>query len=357
MSGTIRAAAVALAGLLTAAGCSRSDMTLPGPASTSTSSPPVEVSDAPSENVDGTTIGSSTTVASSTASLPTGSAVGSDGTTSVPPTCSAESTTIDIDGRAVLLRVPPASAPGPVVIALHGYGGTPDSIETVSGLTDVASRTGSIIAYPSGSPRDNRLGWTSGATRYATTNVDDVAVVGDVLDALETRPCADPARVFLVGESNGGGMAVRAACDARLSGRVAGIVLVNPAIDPGVLATCPGPAGPVAVLAEAGLHDDVVGFDGKAKPFVAAEYWFAALAGRLGGCATPATESTFSPTVQALSGSDCQRCAVLYEVADGIHVWPGTTAPLNGLTPGTFALSEMIEQILTGSASPCGSST
>ena len=47
-----------------------------------------------------------------------------------------------------------------------------------------------------------------------------------------------PARVVLAGESNGGGMVLRAACDPRLAPRLAGVVLVNAAVDEGVLDAC-----------------------------------------------------------------------------------------------------------------------
>jgi polyhydroxybutyrate depolymerase len=81
-----------------------------------------------------------------------------------------------------------------------------------------------MVLYPAGAPLDLGFGWNSGATKFATTAADDVAVLSDIVDAALALPCADASRVYLVGASNGGGMVLRAACDARFAGRLSGIV-------------------------------------------------------------------------------------------------------------------------------------
>ena len=88
-----------------------------------------------------------------------------------------------------------------------------------------------------GAPLDLGYGWNSGAGRFASSRyADDVGFLLALIDELVATACVDPARVTLLGESNGGGMVVRAVCDERLTGRVRSGVLVNPAIDEGVMA-------------------------------------------------------------------------------------------------------------------------
>ena len=269
--------------------------------------------------------------------------------------CAANSTTITVDGRAVLVRVPASAGGAAVVIAVHGYKGTPEGLEHFSQLTDTGTATRAIVAYPSGSPLDLGFGWNSGAGRFATSTADDVGILSDLVATLVALPCANPAKVFIVGESNGGGLAVRAACDPRFAGRLAGVILANPAIDAGVLRTCATLAHAVPVLAVAGKLDKVVGYDGSRTPFLAAAVWFATLATSVARCGSGTPEhSAYSATVQVTTATGCSSCAALYLVADGPHTWPGSFAGENGAPPGTFPLTAIIGQVLRGTVGRCG---
>ena len=258
--------------------------------------------------------------------------------------CSATAEAWDVDGHEVLVRTPDATSLVPVVMALHGFKGTPAGLEYYSELTSAAVAGDAVFAYlAGGTALDLGFGWNSGSTRFATTEGDDVAYIAAVLDRLSTLPCVDTSDVTLVGESNGGGMAIRAACDPRLSARINLLGLVNAAVDAGVLATCAGVDPPVSILATAGLADRTVPVDGTREPFLAASDWFPRLATTLSGCGpAEVTEESISPTVVALSPAGCRVCASMLEVSDGGHTWPGSFAGTNDEAVGTLEYTAML---------------
>lgn len=267
--------------------------------------------------------------------------------------CPAVSTTLDLDGREVLVRVPAATNPLPIVIAIHGYRGTPQGLEFYSELSGADLAVEAIVVYPSGTPLDLGYGWNSGAQRYATSAGDDVAALGAVLDMAVQLPCADPEHVWFLGESNGAGMALRAVCDPRLAGQIERLVMVNAAIDDGVLATCAEVVPSVPLLAVAARLDRIVGYEGEHPPFLAVESWFASLATRVAGCPTgPLVESTSAPgstvpEVTMMEVAGCGPCGLLIVANDGAHTWPGAREGVAGRQPGSFELSEMLASSLS----------
>lgn len=269
-------------------------------------------------------------------------------------TCAAVRFPMVVNGRSMTIEIPSTTRPSPIVVAIHGYKGTPEGLERYSGLSMLAATGDALVVYPPGSPLDLGFGWNSGSAKFATKSGDDVAVIADVLTAALAFPCADAERVFLVGESNGGGMALRAACDSRLSERVSGVILVNAAVDAGVLSSCSTVASPVNLFAVAGLEDSVVPYDGSRQPFVAAETWFSAAAQSLAGC-SDGYESTvaLSSTAEAHVAAGCAACAVLVSLTDGGHTWPGAAEGVNGAHPGTFALTERLHEAILADENVC----
>ena len=257
--------------------------------------------------------------------------------------CEPIATTLDVAGREVLIRAPPSPQGLPVVIAIHGYKGTPAGMEQESELTGGGDAVNAIVAYPAGSPLDLGYGWNSGAVRFATTQPDDVAVLEALLDRLLELPCADPTAVTIIGESNGGGMALRAVCDQRFAGRVSGLVLVNAAVDDGVLGACAHVSSSVDLAMIAGKLDTVVGFDGDHPPFLAVADSFARSSRFVAGCdPVEPTSTRLTESVVAIQGVGCASCAVLIVVDDGPHTWPGRAAGVGSMIPGSFALTDRL---------------
>jgi len=153
-------------------------------------------------------------------------------------------------GRIGDLRMvmPDADTTGryPLVIALHSL--YHDGSETAGwGLAELAKTAGFILVSPDGINRS----WNAGSccATAVKTNIDDVAWLQALIQHLETNYPIDPARVSIVGLSNGGMMAYRYACEH--PGDLAGIAVVAGSLQqPGCR-----PSVPVTVVSVHGGKD------------------------------------------------------------------------------------------------------
>jgi polyhydroxybutyrate depolymerase len=129
----------------------------------------------------------------------------------------------------------------PLVLDLHGTGGSAAGQAKTSGFETVAAREGVIVA--SLQAEGNR--WN---VPIADGRPDDVAYVSDVIDHAAARACVDLTRVYATGFSGGGRMTSLLGC--RLNTRIA-------AIAPMAGLRWPGPCEgrPVPVLTFHGLAD------------------------------------------------------------------------------------------------------
>ena len=295
-----------------------SPSTAPAPRSSSTALP----------TITSTTIPTTTTV-----SVATTTAVRCDGTDGRITTPS---------GRAIVLRTAGITAPAPTVLVLHGYTGTPSGIERVADLTAEANGAGVAVAYPEGTPvAAGGFGWNTGADVFATTGIDDVAALVEMIDAIISTGCVDPDRLTITGESNGAGMTLAALCAPGLRDAFRSAVMVIPAIDGGVLDRCEGFGAPdVPLTAVVGLIDRTAPFDG-GNGLLSQRAWFDTVSGWR-GCSAVVDAGMLTPAVARVAGSDCRACTELLAVSDGPHTWPGTTQGTAGLAPGTFDLNRRI---------------
>ena len=131
--------------------------------------------------------------------------------------------------RSYLVHVPPRPAgPMPVVLSLHGGGGSAEQHRRSSGMDAAADRDGYVAVYPNGSGRlgDRLLTWNAGnCCAYAQAEgIDDVGFIAALLDDLARRTDVDSRRIYVVGHSNGGMMAHRLGDE--LPGRFAAIASV-----------------------------------------------------------------------------------------------------------------------------------
>jgi hypothetical protein len=116
-------------------------------------------------------------------------------------------------------------------------------------------------------------------------------------------------------------------------------VLVNAAVDEGVLARCSSGA-PVALPLSvvAGEIDETVLYAG-GHGLAAQEEWFAAASGLVAGCEEIGERTRVDAWTTVVPASSCATCSVLFAIADGTHTWPGTTRGIGDLRPGTFDLA------------------
>ena len=173
--------------------------------------------------------------------------------------CAGGAGRIDIvsggDQRSYLLVAAPGadSAPHPLVIALHGWLGTPEQMAGMSGLSDEAARRGFAVVYPQG----NWRAW--GFDLASPGGAADAAFLADVVADVAARTPIDPDRIYAVGFSNGGFMAQALACSGRL--RLAGLAVVAAGL-PGATAAACRPRSAVPFLLIQGTDDPIVPVDG-----------------------------------------------------------------------------------------------
>ena len=248
--------------------------------------------------------------------------------------------TLTHDGitRDYLITVPDGlSAPAPLVVVLHGGGSTAAMMRRETDFDALAWEHGFIAVYPNGVSREWNERRGSGMTVRRST-ADDVGFLTALIDHLSARYAIDGERIYAMGISNGGFMALRLACD--VGERLAGIGVAAAQFTRDMLDTC-RPARPLRVAIFNGTDDPIVPFDGgpvivsgqfrgTVEPTEATvAFWLAANA-----CA-PAPDAVdrldarpLDQTVVVIRRYD--RCAPggavrLYRIEGGGHTLPGGT--------------------------------
>jgi polyhydroxybutyrate depolymerase len=163
--------------------------------------------------------------------------------------------TVAVGGRRVTVHVPSsydAATAAPLVIGLHGYTSNGTELESYMRLTAESDRAGFVYAYPDGSvdPRgDHYWDATDACCDFYGLQPDNSRFLSDLITTIEGSYRIDPARVYLIGHSNGAFMTLRMACDH--ADQIAAIVAFNGATWQDA-SKC-RPSAPVSVLA---IHSD-----------------------------------------------------------------------------------------------------
>jgi|CXWL01.1.fsa_nt_gi polyhydroxybutyrate depolymerase len=247
--------------------------------------------------------------------------------------------------RTYVVHIPAGYRPqtsAPVVIMLHGGGGTAKAAMWETEWTAKADKEGFLAVFPNAMARDpaqpshfsaNPQLWNDGSERFYSGQaiVDDVGFIAALLDDLSARFSVDERRIFLTGFSNGASMSFFAG--AQLPDRIAAIAPVAGAlwIDPPTLrhpvSLCyiTGTADPLNLI-EGGIPRLASGASDKVrakpKPPVRDSIlkWGKAL-----GCPTTASSASYARGVRTETYSPCMGPAeVIYIAVDGLgHTWAG----------------------------------
>lgn len=170
-----------------------------------------------------------------------GSAAAATGTT--------RAKTLVSGGESRVYRVfKPAGLKGhaPLIVALHGAGGSGAKFQRRSGWDGLARRAHVLVAYPSSFER----GWRNNGPI-------DVRFLAKMLDAISRDYKVDRRRVYFTGFSSGAFMTYRIACV--LASRVAAI---GPVAGAPVRDCAPAPSRPVAVIHIHGTADARIPYAG-----------------------------------------------------------------------------------------------
>jgi polyhydroxybutyrate depolymerase len=217
----------------------------------------------------------------------------------------------------------------PLLLVLHGSGGTGAGTITLTHMNDLADKEGVIAVYPDGLSK----GWADGrgASDSDQQGVDDVAFLHQLIKTLQAQYAINPHRIYVAGMSNGGFMTQRLGCE--LADRIAAIVPVVATLSTNQAATC-APSRPMPILYVLGENDPLVPYNGGTVrgdrgPILSATDSLTAWA-KFNGCTGAPTTLTLPDRVQDDTHvsqtlyANCQGGAQvgLYSVAEGGHTWP-----------------------------------
>ena len=241
-----------------------------------------------------------------------------------------------------------ARAGRPLVLVLHGMGGSSEAIErrTSRSFDRLADRDGAVIVYPDalGAPSRWSDGWGEGGLAAGVT--DDVGFLAAIIERLVRDEGVDPKRVFSAGFSNGASMVYRLACDR--PNLIAAIAPVSGGMALDIMRRCAA-GRPIPLLAMHGTEDPMVPLDRELRAGVAA--WV-----RRDGCNDAPTSVTPLPDADPGDGTRTRieryaPCAAggevsFYEIEGGGHAWPGGTPPFGfrnrGRSPRDFDAADAV---------------
>lgn len=157
--------------------------------------------------------------------------------------------------RRYLYSVPGESDPQeplPVLLALGGWTDPPENFRDYAGFSGTAANE-AVVVYPAGVAD----AW-AGAPYSETSVAEDASFLRAVVAQLATVLPVDHERIYAVGMSNGGGMALELACQA--PDLVAGVSAVSAAFYEGLDEGCH--QAPVATQIIHGTEDELLHYDG-----------------------------------------------------------------------------------------------
>lgn len=282
--------------------------------------------------------------------------------------------------RTYVVHVPAAykpQTPLPVVIMLHGGGGTAKAASWETGWAEKAEKEGFLVLFPNAMAREperpssfagNPQLWNDGSDRFypGRKAPDDVGFIAAMLDDLSVRFAVDERRIFVTGFSNGASMSFRVGSE--LSDRIAAIAPVAGALwfdppalrDPVSMCYITGTADPLNRI-EGGVPKLATGVGdsvrAKPKPPVRDSIlkWAKAL-----GCPPPTASLSYANGVRTEHFSPCLSAAeVVYIAVDGLgHTWAGGRSLLPeamvGMTSNKIGATDLIWEFFRKHARPLG---
>lgn len=243
--------------------------------------------------------------------------------------------------RTYVLHVPGTldkTKPAPLIVCLHGGGGSADKMQGFTGFNKLSEQEGFIVVYPEAVEGHWNDGRGDKIMRSQREEIDDVGFISALIDEISKDRNVDAARVYATGASNGGIMSHRLGIE--LSKKFAAIAPVIGGIaEPLGEKFKPEKAVPVLILQ--GTEDPLVPYDGGAIRVLggrergrilstddAVKKW-----AEHNGCAKTETEELEDKdpkdgckvkVTRRTEGRDGSE-VVLYRIEGGGHTWPGGT--------------------------------
>lgn len=245
--------------------------------------------------------------------------------------------TIDGRTRTYLLNLPPgyydSDTTLPLVIGLHGTGGSAVQFDRDYGFTDQANRSGFIVVYPEGVRSTGILGlrtWNAGTCcDFALEQgIDDVKYIRTLLDNLVAGYRINLKRVYVTGMSNGGMLTYRLANE--MADKIAAVATVSCSM---MLPAAPLTASrSIPILHFHSVKDTKIPYTGGIgiggyyfPPVDSVHQVWAYKYGYTSGPATLTDDANYKLT--EWSGGNTNAVIRRYLTQDGGHAWPGGYKP------------------------------
>lgn len=223
--------------------------------------------------------------------------------------------TIAVGGanRIAKVHVPASYDPSkrtPLLIDVHGRTQTASAQMTLSKSKEKADAEGFIVIHPESAT--SPTAWNSGSCcePATTNNVDDTGFMRKLIDEAESKLCIDPARIYMMGMSNGGYESHRIACE--LADRVAAVGPVTGLL---LFSGC-SPSRPVPVMMINGTADTLSQYQYVGQTV---NFW----KGKNGCTTQMQTYQNGDTTCVTHGGCTAGADVVLCTVQEGGHQWPG----------------------------------
>jgi polyhydroxybutyrate depolymerase len=226
-----------------------------------------------------------------------GSSGGSTGDDDASPDAGPRPKTYGGD-RPAELKTPPTLTEGkqyPLLVVLHGYGASGFVQTAYFGVGGLPAADQALLIAPDGTTDSSgKQFWNadSACCDFGHTNVDDVAYIGGLIDAISHDWPVDKNQVFVLGHSNGGYMAYRMACERADVIAAIGSLAGNASSSPSACT----PSAKVNVVHMHGTLDGTVPYSG-AMPSV--DQWSAK-----NGCGTTRSETTTKDLDNSVTGAE-----------------------------------------------------
>jgi len=229
------------------------------------------------------------------------------------------------DGRErqlLVVRPQTAVAGAPVLLMLHGNGGTAENQANLTEAADLVAAEGVWVVLP------EALNGTWNDDPGNSIGIDDVGFLADVIEVLISTFEVDASRIYISGLSNGAFMAERFACER--SDLIAAAAIIAGTVSTGLRNAC-APATPRPIMFMNGTADLIVPYDGSRLGVRSAQEAFELWLSRH-NCTADLTEITPLPdsrndgtTITLASNRACGSGGEvrLYTVNGGGHAWPG----------------------------------
>lgn len=220
--------------------------------------------------------------------------------------------------------------PMPLVLVLHGHGGSGHSIAEVTRFNDLADKNGFIAVYPDAIDLDSdktQHNWHLRKNSTKKVEVDDVSFISALIDHLQQIRKIDNRRIYVAGFSKGAILTQDLACE--LPDKIAAFASVAGSIPTWLKPKCQ-PQVPTSMLMINGTNDQEVHYQGDPKDLSipeTAKFWqtknqCAALP-EVQSVANSNSGKRFKVNISRSSSCRDGSEVILAAIVNGGHLWPG----------------------------------